>query len=68
MNVLFEDLGITAYEKAWEYQKTCHEEIVRAKIGDVDSNVIVFFFVSIRMCIHLEKADRKAICLSTPTS
>ena len=39
MNVLFEDLGITAYEKAWEYQKTCHEEIVRAKIGDVDSNV-----------------------------
>lgn len=38
MNIVFEDLGITAYEKAWEYQKTCHEKIVQAKNDNVDSN------------------------------
>ncbi len=30
MNIIFEDLGIIDYEKAWEYQKSCHQSIVQA--------------------------------------
>ncbi|HJX72207.1 MAG TPA: lipoyl(octanoyl) transferase LipB, partial [Bacteroidales bacterium] len=32
MNILFEDLGIIEYEKAWEYQRSCHHSIVEAKV------------------------------------
>ncbi len=37
MIVLFEDLGIIEYERAWEYQKSCHQDIIKAKTGKVRS-------------------------------
>jgi lipoyl(octanoyl) transferase len=38
MNVFFEDLGNIGYEEAWEYQRTCHEKLARAKTENLHSD------------------------------
>lgn len=39
MNIIFEDLGIIEYEKAWEYQKSCHQSIVQAAVRNSEPHV-----------------------------
>jgi lipoyl(octanoyl) transferase len=40
MNILFEDLGIIEYDKAWEYQKSCHQSIVQAAVRNDNSHAL----------------------------